>query len=200
MTALPVAFYLKELSGEASRLRGAGVFGAEDAADLDFRIKEAHARGIAEGRAAVHAEHEAAVLAEAAAFEQRLVAERQAWASEQGERLATQIGEGLETVERRISDLVSDALKPVLREQIRVKAVEELARTLNILLSKGAYARIAVSGPADLVDRMKTAIAADHAGLSFVEGAGVEVTVSADDTILATQIEAWVDALSEDEA
>lgn len=196
MTALPVAFYLKELSGEAPRLRGSGAFGAEDAADLDFRIKEAHARGVAEGRAAALGEHEAATQANAAAFDQKLVSERQAWAAEQGDRLAAQISAGLETVERRISDLVSETLKPILREQIRVRAVEELSRSLALMLSKGEYAKIAVSGPADLVDRMKTAIAPDHAGLSFAEAAGVEVTVSADDTILATQIEAWVGALS----
>lgn len=197
MTALPVAFYLKELSGEASRRRGLAALNPEEASDLEFQIKEAHARGVAEGRAAAKAEHEAAAEAHAAALQKTLASERQKWATEQGMHLATQIGAAFEYLERRISDLVADVLKPVLHDQVRVKAVEELARSLNGLLSKGEYAKIAISGPADLVDRMKEALAADHAGLTFVTDAGaIDVTVNADETVLATQIGTWAGAIT----
>lgn len=196
MTALPVAFYLKDLSGETSRRRGAGLPGAEEASDLDFQLKEAYARGLSEGRAAARAEQEAAAAAQASTFDQRLAAERQTWAQEQGERLGTLVGAAFEDLERRVSDQVSDTLKPILREQIRVKAVEELAHLLNGMLSRGGYAKISIAGPADLVERLRVRVAAEHAGLSFVETAEVDVTVRADETILATQIGAWADTLS----
>jgi hypothetical protein len=195
MTALPVAFYLKELSGETSRRRGGAMLGAGEASDLDFQIKEAHARGVLEGRAAAQAENDAAAAQQAAAFEQRLASERQRWASEQGERLGTLIGAALEDIERRVSDIVSETLKPVLHEEVRAKAVAELARTLNGMLSKGAYAKITISGPADLLDGVKTRLAGDHGGVSFVVAEGVDISVNADETILATQIGAWAEAI-----
>lgn len=197
MTALPVAYYLKELSGEPSRRgRGAGAFGSEEASDIDFQIKEAHQRGLVEGRAAAQAEHEAAVAALAASFEEKLAAERQKWAAEQGAHLGERIAASIEDLEQRIADAVSEILKPVLREEVRVKAVEELSRTLETLLSKGDYAKIVVSGPADLIAAMEARLAGDDASLSFVAAEGADINVSADETILATRIGAWADAIA----
>lgn len=196
MTALPVAFYLKELSGEASRRRGAGMIGPEEASDLDFRLKEAHARGVAEGRATALAEQAAASAEQDQAFAQRLAAERQTWAAEEGERLGSLIEAGFRDLEMRVSDLVGEVLQPVVAEQIRAKAVDGLAHALAGLLSKGDYAKIAIAGPSDLLASMKTRLAADHPGLSFEAAAGPDVTITADETILATQIGAWVDAIS----
>jgi len=196
MTALPVAFYLKDLSADGSRRRGTGAIDAEDASDLDFRIKEAHARGVLEGRAVLQAEQEAGAAAEAQALAEKLAAERQTWAADEGERLGGLLAAAIADFERRISDLVSEALKPVLQAEVRARAVEALSRVLNDMLSKGTYARIAVTGPADLLERIEARLAAGHAGVSFVAGAGVDVTVNADETVLATEIGAWADAIS----
>ncbi len=196
MTALPVAFYLKDLSADAPRRRGAGAMDAEDASDLDFRIREAHARGVLEGRAAREAEQEAEAAAQAQAYAQQLVAERQAWAADEGERLGVLLAGAIADLERRVSDLVSEVLKPVLEAQVRTRAVDALTRTLNDMLSKGTYARVAITGPADLLARIEARLAAGPAGVSFVAGAEVDVTVNADDTVLATEIGAWADAIS----
>ena len=196
MTALPVAFYLKDLSADASRRRGPGAIDAEGASDLDFRIREAHARGVLEGRAAVQAEQEAAAAAEAQAFAEKLAAERQAWAASEGERLGGLFAGAIADFERRISDLVSDALKPVLHAEVRARAIDALSRVLSDMLSKGTYARVVVTGPADLLARIEARLAAGYAGVSFVAGAGVDVTVNADETVLATEIGAWADAIS----
>jgi len=198
MTALPVAYYLKELSGEPSRRggRAAGIFGSEEAADIDFQLKEAHQRGLAEGRAQAQAEHEAALAAQAASFEEKLAAERQRWAVEQGTHLGERIAASIDDLEQRVADAVSEVLKPVLREEIRLKAVEELSRTLESLLSKGDYSKIAISGPADLIAAMQARLAGNDAGLSFVAADGADITVSADETILATRIGAWADAIA----
>ncbi len=197
MTALPVAFYLKDLSADASRRRGLGGNDAEDAADLDFRIREAHARGVLEGRAALQAEQEAGAAAQAQAFAETLAAERQAWAAEEGARLGDLLAGAIADLERRLSDLVSDVLKPVLEAEVRARAVSALSGALNDLLSKGTCARVVVTGPADLVACIEARLAAvGHAGVSFVAGTGVDVIVTADDTVLATEIGAWADAIS----
>lgn len=195
MTALPVAYYLKELNGDPSR-RARGLAAVGDGSDLELQIADAHARGVLEGRASAQAEHEAVAAAQAASFEQRLASERQKWADEQGAHLAQQIATAFADLERRISDLVSEALKPVLSEQIRIRAVADLSRVLDGLLSKGDYAKVTVSGPADLLAAMKARLAGGHSGLSFVETEGADITVRADETILATRVGAWADVIA----
>lgn len=195
MTALPVAYYLKDLSGEAGRRGGRGL-GAEEASDLEFQLGGAHARGVEEGRAAARAEQEAALAAQAAAFEQKLAAERETWAAEQGVRFGEAIAAAFDDLERRVSHLVSEMLKPVLDEQVRLRAVTELSRALNAMLSKGGYARIAVSGPADLIAAIEARLGGAHAGLSFAPTDAIDIAISADDTILETQIGAWRDAIA----
>lgn len=199
MTALPVSYYLKDLSGEAQR-RGAHGFaalrGGGEPSELALQIGEAHARGLAEGRAAAQAENEAAAAAQAEAFEQRLACERAQWVQEQGTHLSEQVKTAFEDLERRIAGLVGEAMKPVLAEHIRVRAVEELSRVLNGMLSGGEYARVTISGPADLLSVMEAQLAGGHPGVSFVPRGTADIAVNADETILATQIGAWADAIA----
>ena len=191
MTALPVAFYLTELSGEAPRRGGRAI--GNDASEL--QIAEARQRGLLEGRAAAQEEHEAAAAAQAAGFAEKLESERQKWVAEQGAHLGSLIAFAIEDLERRISDLVAEVLKPVLTDQVRVKAVEELSQSLNGLLSKGEYARITVSGPSDLLALMEERVSGGPPGVSFVPADATDIIVSADETILATRISAWADAI-----
>lgn len=197
MTALPVAYYLKELSGEPSRRggRGLAMLGSSEESEVELQIGEAHARGVLEGRAAAQVDHDAAFAAQAAAFERKLAAERQSWAADQGGRLGELIAIAFDDLELRVSTLMSEVLKPVLTEQIRAKAVETLSQSLNDMLTKGDYAKIAVSGPADLLSALERRFAASHPGLSFVVAEGADVTVSADETILETRIGAWINSI-----
>ncbi len=195
-TALPVAYYLTELSGEPSRRGARGVpgFGADGAPDVELQVSEAHARGILEGRAAAQAEQDAAIAGLTASFEQKIAAERQRWVAEQGAHLGEMIATAIEGIEQRVAEVVSQILKPILSEQVRVRAVDELSQTLNAMLTKGEYAKITVSGPQDLLSTMEARLGS-HAGLSFVASEGVDVTVSADETILETRFGAWADAI-----
>lgn len=197
MTALPVAYYLKELSGEVSRRggRALGAFGHDGASDIEAQLEEAHARGVLEGRAAAQAEFSAAAEAQAAASEQKLASERQTWASDEGQRLGGLISAGLDDLEQRISNVVGEVLKSFLSEQAKDKAVTELAQSLREMVSKGDYAKIVVSGPADLIEAMEKQIDTGRGGVSFVASSGSDLTVSADETILATRIGAWIDVI-----
>lgn len=196
MTALPVAYYLKELSGEVSRRGGRSLaaLGQDGTSDLEAQIGEAHARGVLEGRAGAQTEFGAAAVAQAATFEQRLAVERETWAAVEGARLGAAIRAGLEDIEQRISGIVSEVLKPFLGDQVRAKAALELSQALKGMLSKGDYAKITVSGPADLLNAVEQQLSG-QSGVSFVAADGADLTVSADETILATRIGAWVHAI-----
>jgi hypothetical protein len=195
-SALPVAFYLKELSGEPARRGGRALaLGGEGASDIEVQISEAHARGILEASAEAQVELDAAITKQAAEFDKKLATERQRWAAEQGERLAEMIASRLGEIERGVADCVSRILQPILVEQIRAKAVEELSRSLGTMLSKGEFAKITISGPQDLLSAIEARVAANHPGLSFEVAEGVELTVVADDTILETRMGSWGEAI-----
>lgn len=189
--ALPVAYYLRDLSGEPAQ-RGDGT------SEMEIRVQDAHARGVLEGRAAAQAEHDADLAGQIALFEQKLAAERQRWSTEEGVHLGDLIATAMDDLERRIAEQVSRILRPVLAEEVRNRAVARLAQELSGMLAKGDYAKITVSGPRDLLDALEVRLAGGRGGLSFVAADTADLVVSADDTILETRIGAWVRALDED--
>jgi len=190
MTALPVAQYLTELVSEPSRRGGRGA-----GSDMDALIQEAHARGLAEGRAAIQQDHKSSVLALTHSFQQKVQAERARWAGEQSELLAQLIAARLDDIERRVADVVGDILKPIVEEQIRAHAVAELTRTLGDMLSNGDYAKITVSGPRDLIEGIEAQMGGSKPAVGFVASETADLTVSADETILETRIGAWAEAM-----
>ncbi len=134
MSALPVAQYLKDLSGEAGRVRGrssAELAGeAAKGADTVARMAEAYGRGLAEGKAAAKAEFDEKLAQQNKAAEERLAAERERWAAEEGGRLADLIASQLGELEARIGEQVARVLKPVFLAEVQQRAVAELASTL----------------------------------------------------------------------
>jgi hypothetical protein len=195
----PVAYFLKELSGDPARRGGRSLgLGMDGASDLDVQIAEAHARGVLEARAAALMDQDAALAKQQAAFDQKLSAERLRWTTEEGTKIASALSDTLADVERRIADSVNQILKPLILERVREKAMHELRNALAGMLAQGTFAKITVSGPQDLVSQIETEFSGRHDGLTFVPAAVADVTVRADDAMIETRIKAWADAIEGD--
>jgi hypothetical protein len=196
-STLPVGFYLRELSGEPARRGGRGLsaLGEGGASEIEARVSEAHAHGVLEGRAAAQAANDAALASQTAALEQRLATEREMWAGEQGSLLGELIAASFADIEQRVSQKIGQILRPLLEEKLRAKAVMDLAQSLDSLLAKGDYAKVAISGPKDLLAALEARLGGAHAGLSFIETDRVDVTVEADETVLETRIKAWMEVI-----
>ncbi|HEX2841788.1 hypothetical protein [Hyphomicrobium sp.] len=193
-TALPVAYYLRDLSGDAER-RGGRALAQGGVSESEALISDAHVRGVLEGRAAAQVEQDAVLGQLQASFDQKLATERQRWAAEQGAHLSALIATAFEDLEQRVAERVGSILKPFLSDSIRAKALEELSASLNLMLAKGEYAKIAISGPKDLLSEIEARLSQRHAGVTFVESDGADVVVYADGTIIETQIGAWTEAI-----
>ncbi len=143
MSALPVAQYLKDLSGEVGRVRGRPsselASEASKGADAVARMAEAYGRGLAEGKAAAKAEFDEKLAQQSKVAEERLAVERERWAAEEGGRLADLIASHLGALEARIGDQVAKVLKPVFIVEVQRRAVAELASTLESLMSNGEF-------------------------------------------------------------
>jgi hypothetical protein len=155
------------------------------------RMAEAYGRGLAEGKAVARAELEGQLAEQQAAAEQRLVEERARWAEEEGMRLAGLIGMRLEELEVTIADQVAQILKPVFAEQVRKRAVAELAGTLEGLMANGEFGKITISGPEDLLAMLSAQLNVKIGNVAFSPAPGSDLHLTVDQTVLETRIGAW---------
>jgi hypothetical protein len=199
MSALPVAQYLKDLSGEAVRGRGrsSSELAAEAAkgADAVARLAEAYGRGLAEGKAAAKAEFDEKLAQQSKVADERLALERERWAAEEGGRLANLIASHLGALEARIGDQVARVLKPVFIAEVQRRAVAELASTLESLMSHGEFGKLTVSGPEDLLKMLSAQLNVKIGNVVFNPASGCDLHLSADQTVLETRIGAWAGAI-----
>lgn len=203
MSALPVAQYLKDLSG-GDQGRGRGKTSTELAAeaakgaDTVARLAEAYGRGLAEGKAAAKAEFDAKLAQERAAAEETLAAERKRWTEEEGDRLAGLFLSTLEELEARIGDQVAQVLKPLFAEAVRQRAVAELASTLEALMANGEFGKVTVTGPEDLLSLLSGRLNVKIGNVVFNPAPGCDLHLTVDQTVLETRIGAWANAIEGD--
>ncbi|GGF47658.1 hypothetical protein GCM10007301_03740 [Azorhizobium oxalatiphilum] len=149
----------------------------------------------AEAREAARIEFEAERARDAAAFESHLELVRQQWTTES----ATVLGESLKTalaeMEERIANATGRLLLPFLGEAVRAKATEDLIAQIARLLSDAHAPMLRIAGPQDLLDQLRNRCG--EAGIEFVPTTEVDVRVTANDTIIETQLGAWSARLRE---
>ena len=160
------------------------------------RIAEAFLRGKYEGLDAARAEYETKLAEAETAFEERLVAQRSLWAGEQGAGLAERIDTAFETLGTDVGDAVAAILAPFLEEALRTRIVEELLRTLAKVLKGGRPASLKITGPDDLLDSIRRTLGDAAAAIEFEATSDVDVRVVADNTVIETQLEAWLQRIS----
>ncbi|WP_187371584.1 hypothetical protein, partial [Methylobacterium oryzihabitans] len=134
---------------------------------------------------------EARLAAERAAFAEHLEAERRLWGEAQADPLAAGLAAALSEIEARLADRVAEALVPVLDGVLRLQAVEELRGLLARLLADPAHPAIRVTGPEDLLAALAARLGPEAGAVAFAPADGVEVRVTADRTVIETQLAAW---------
>jgi hypothetical protein len=86
-------------------------------------------------------------------------------------------------------------LKPFLNEE-RVKQVTlALCENLNRILSNETPAVLKISGPEALLSVLRQKMAAHSAAVEFIPAGGLDVTIEAHQTVIRSQLQAWIDHL-----
>lgn len=178
---------------------GDAVPGEAHPAPSSDRIAEAvamarqEAEAVQEARlAALREEHRAEV-------EAQLAEARRVWLDEQSEPLTARIGSAFADLETSLADAMTRVLAPFLATVARRRAVDDLVATLGSLLRGPGQRAVRISGPDDLLALVETRLGPLAGAVEFVAADGVDVTVVADRSIIATQIGAWVDRLWNEE-
>ena len=150
---------------------------------------------VAQALEAARAEFDATRAADLAAFELRLAEREKELLASIGDTFCGQVVEGLAAIEERLGHHVGAALLRFLDHAVRERAVGELSEAMSALLAGGTAIRIKVSGPSALTKRVEAVIASAGAPVELVETDTADLSVTIDDTIVETNIAAWMDRL-----
>jgi|GEM_PF-662268 len=175
--------------------RGAVDKPAVEKAAVD-KLAEAQAEGRRAGRAEAEQAFEERLAVEREQFAQLLVDERARWSAEESERLAVAFAAAAETLVATVAEASSRALVPFVTSRARERAITDLVATLGGLLADRRHPVVTVSGPRDLVAELANRLGPRGDGLTFEPSDRPDVRVTADSTIIETQLAAWLDRLA----
>lgn len=163
--------------------------------DREALIVAAEARGRAQGRAEALTEAQAQSAQERAAqqarFEEQVARARQDWSAAQGETLAAGFEAAMQALDAALSDRVARLMAPVLGEALQRRALDELGAALRRILAEPQRPAVRVRGPEDLIAALEARLGGLSAGIAFEADAGPEVSVSAGETVIETELAAW---------
>ncbi len=150
---------------------------------------------VAEALAAAQAEFDAIRTADLAEFDRRLAERETEIHAAIGETLSGQVSEGLAAIEERVGRQVATVLLRFLDQAVRERAVNELIEAVSALVTGGSATRVRIAGPAALTERVEAAIAPTGVPVERAESSAADVSVTIDDTVVETNIAAWMERL-----
>ncbi|MGF9761987.1 hypothetical protein AAII07_43075 [Microvirga sp. 0TCS3.31] len=160
-------------------------------------IKAVEAKVRAEERDAARRQLEEAITAEKARYEDELATQRVIWVEQQADQLSTLIVEGIGRLEAMLSDRIANILKPFVSEAFRQHSIVEFKEVLATLLLGDETGPMRIVGPEDLLLALKEGLGRHGGAMEFLPGDYVEVSVTARDTTVQTQLQAWTDRLDQ---
>lgn len=119
---------------------------------------------------------------------------RAVWTAEQAAVLADGFRTALQAVEDGLAEAAGAVLEPLIGRALRTAAVADLRTAIGDLVLSGTGGRLAVAGPADLLDAVAAALGeagVDASGLDFTPSEALEVSVTADNSAIETRLGAW---------
>ena len=161
--------------------------------DVEARIEEALERGRQEGLAAARAESAAALAQQRGLSAERESAARLAWQANECAQFAEKIDFALGAIEERLAQGVARILKPFLIEEQVKKVTRTLSENLSRILSKDAPPVLKITGPEALLNLLRDKLSSHPVEVEYVQADGLDVTVEANQTVLKTQLQAWID-------
>ena len=161
--------------------------------DMEARIEEALERGRQEGLAAARAESAAALAQQRGQLTERETVARLAWQANEYVQFAEKIEFALGALEERLAQSVARILKPFLIEEQVRKVTRTLSENLSRILSKDAPPVLKITGPEALLNLLRDKLSSHPVEVEYVRAEGLDVTVEANQTVLKTQLQAWID-------
>ncbi len=198
MSAVPAARYLTEfgVEGTTGATRPGDASGSPEAA-LRHKLDEAFARGVEAGRVAAREEADAKLSGQQVLFAKRLELERQKWAIGTGDKLANKLTKGLRDLEARIADSAARVLRPFVEAELHRQSIAELRSSLGALVATEAGVNLHISGPADVLDVLRTQLKDKNPPAVFEVTEEPDVRIVAGQAVLETHLKDWMGKVEE---
>jgi hypothetical protein len=162
-------------------------------ADTEARVAEAYARGKMDGLEIARADAAAALSLEQTDREAQENAWRLAWKVNEIAQFAEKIEGAMAAIEDRLAQSVARILKPFLVEE-RVKHITDaLSENLSKILSRDTPALLKITGPEALLSVLRDQLSSQSVAVEYVAAEGLDVTIEANQTIIKSQLQAWID-------
>lgn len=164
--------------------------------NIDAQLEEAKELGRQEGLAAAREEFEASLALERKDRDDREVARRLAWQANEYARFAEKIEHAMAAIEGKLAQGVARILKPILIEERAKQVTDALSENLSKILSRDAPALLKITGPEALLSVLRDKMSAHAVAVEYIPSAGADVTVEANQTIIQSQLQAWIDHIA----
>jgi hypothetical protein len=206
MMAIPIARYLVQFGagppagppgdrlGEPAQEEEIAAAAEEDRAR---EIEAAHARGSAEGQAAAQVEFDHRLAEERIGFEARMERERARWVTDEGNTLKETLDAAFKALEASLAGSVNRILEPFLGAALRGQVVQSLRENLSVLLSSDRHGMLRIAGPQDLLTALSEGLAPSSKAIEYLPNEAVDVTIVADQTVVESQLQAWISRFNE---
>jgi hypothetical protein len=163
--------------------------------DVETRLRQAYERGRQEGLAAARVEADAAFASHKDEQSERAEAERVSFQVNECAKLADQIAAGMIEIEERIAETVANILRPYLAQEQTSRVTKALSENLARILSGDSPALLKISGPEFILSVLRDRLSSHPAPVEYSVEEGLDVTVEAQQTIIRSQLQAWVDLI-----
>jgi hypothetical protein len=128
-------------------------------------------------------------------FADQIMHEREKWAREEGDRLIEAHRAAMADFETRCAQTVANILRPFLTQAVIARVTDALVQNLEVLFASRTQSLFEICGPADLLDALRAKFENRQAAISYSLSDSIDVRVRVDDTIIETQLGAWMEAL-----
>ncbi len=196
MSALAIARYLPEF-GAAGEPKPAPGAAALLKASKTAAVDEAYAKGHERGKADAEAGLSAKLAEQKARHDAELAAAREAWALQEGGKLADQLAAGLKDIETRIAAAAARVLQPFLAAELRKRAIADLVENLSVLLAHDSAAPVDICGAPDLLEALRARLGGSRAGINYHPDQTSDVRVTVGQTVLETRLGDWIAKIEE---
>ncbi len=157
-------------------------------------LDDAYRRGYAAGMA----ETEAKIAEERVRGAVKLGEERARWLEQEAAAIANGFAAACRELESNVASSVARILQLFLADAVREKAVAALVEQISALTCDSSVPVFRVSGPGDLLELVKAQLGAERMDIEYqIADDAFEVRVVADQTVIETQMSAWIKHLKE---
>ena len=120
---------------------------------------------------------------------------RALWLADEAELLAAAHRSAFESFATRCAQSVANILRPFLSQMVIARVTESLVENLEVLFASRTPALFEVSGPQDMLEALREKFTARDVAFEFKPNDSIDIRVCVDDTIIETQLGAWMKAL-----